>query len=377
MKRLIGWLHLWLGLASGLVVIVVALSGSLLVFEDELEHLFQPTLFTVPAPMGAERMSLDALAAIVHDKYPDYKPNNIEIQPAANSTVTFYLKKGKAKGQLLMVVTDPYTGKITHTADQDKRFFVVVKNLHRYLCMGETGKMITGISCSMFALLIISGLILWWPKKKTRKQRMKVKWNASFKRLNWDLHAVFGFYIHIVIFITALTGLIWSYKWANNLLFYAFDGKPQVKVEAPKSKAVKGNEIAWLDKVLVETNQRLTYNGIVNIRFPEKKDQAITVGKENTDRITTHIVDALYFQPGSGVFIGDKLFANDTKGTQARRLVYPIHTGGLFGWPTKILAFICALIAASLPVTGFLIWWGKKQKKPVVKKQSKPIAVTA
>lgn len=372
MKRLIGWLHLWLGLASGLVVIVVALSGSLLVFEDELEHLFEPSLFSVQAPAGAERMSLDALAATIRDTYPKNKFNNIEIQPAANSTVTFYLKKGKAKGDLLMVVMDPYTGKIIHSGEQQKRFFVVVRNLHRYLCMGETGKMITGISCSMFALIIISGLILWWPKKNARKQRMKVKWNASFKRLNWDLHAVFGFYIHVVIFITAITGLIWSYKWVNNLLFYAFDGKPQSKVEAPVSKPEKINDVAWLDKIFAATNQRLTYNGIVNIRFPEKKDQAITVGKENTDRITTHIVDVLYFQSGSGAFVGDKLFANDTKGTQARRLVYPIHTGGLFGWPTKILAFICALVAASLPVTGFLIWWGKKQKKPVVKKAARP-----
>lgn len=362
MKRLIGWLHLWLGLASGLVVIVVALSGSLLVFEDELEHLFEPSLFSVQAPAGTERMSLDALAATIRDTYPKNKLNNIEIQPAANSTVTFYLKKGKAKGDLLMVVMDPYTGKIIYSGEQQKRFFVVVKNLHRYLCMGETGKMITGISCSIFTLLIISGLILWWPKKNARKQRMKVKWNASFKRLNWDLHAVFGFYIHVVIFITAITGLIWSYKWVNNLLFYAFDGKPQPKVEAPVSKAEKINDVAWLDKIFAATNQRLTYNGIVNIRFPEKKDQAITVGKENTDRITTHIVDVLYFQSGSGAFVGDKLFANDTRGTQARRLVYPIHTGGLFGWPTKILAFICALVAASLPVTGFLIWWGRSTR---------------
>ncbi|RFM35100.1 PepSY-associated TM helix domain-containing protein [Chitinophaga silvisoli] len=377
MKRLIGWLHLWLGLASGLVVIVVALSGSLLVFEDELEHLFEPSLFSVQAPAGAERMSLDALAATIRDTYPKNKLNNIEIQPAANSTVTFYLKKGKAKGDLLMVVMDPYTGKIIYSGEQQKRFFVVVKNLHRYLCMGETGKMITGISCSIFTLLIISGLILWWPKKNARKQRMKVKWNASFKRLNWDLHAVFGFYIHVVIFITAITGLIWSYKWVNNLLFYAFDGKPQSKVEAPVSKAEKINDVAWLDKIFAATNQRLTYNGIVNIRFPEKKDQAITVGKENTDRITTHIVDVLYFQPGSGTFVGDKLFANDTRGTQARRLVYPIHTGGLFGWPTKILAFICALVAASLPVTGFLIWWGKKHKKPIVKKQTRQKSVVA
>lgn len=374
MKKLSGWLHLWLGLASGLVVIVVALSGSLLVFEDELEHLLEPSLFSVQAPAGTPRMSLDALATMVKDRYPAYKTNNIEIQPVENSTVTFYLKKKKEK---LMVVTDPYTGKVIKTADADKRFFVVVRNLHRYLCMGETGKVITGISCSMFALIILSGLVLWWPKRNNRKQRFKVKWNASFKRLNWDLHAIFGFYVHIFLFMISITGLVWSYKWVNNLLFYAFDGKPQVKAVAPAVKAVKGNEIAWLDKIYTETNQRLTYHGIVNIRFPEKKEMAITVGKENTDRVIDHIVDVLYFQAGSGEFVGDKLFSNDTKGTQARRLIYPIHTGSLFGWPTKILAFICALVAATLPVTGFLVWIGKKKKKPAAKKPVSPKAKLA
>jgi uncharacterized iron-regulated membrane protein len=374
MKKLIGWLHLWLGLASGLVVVVVALSGSLLVFEDELEHLLEPSLFSVPAPAGTPRISLDVLAAMVKDQYPAYKPNKIEIQPVENSTVTFYLRKKEEK---LMVVTNPYTGKVIKTANPDKRFFVVVKNLHRYLCMGETGKVITGISCSMFALIILSGLVLWWPKRNNRKQRFKVKWNASFKRLNWDLHAIFGFYVHIFLFVIAVTGLIWSYKWVNNLLFYAFDGKPQVKAAAPAVKAMKGNEVAWLDKIYTETNQRLPYHGVINIHFPEKKDVAFMVGKENTDRVVDHIVDVLYFQAGSGKFVGDRLFANDTKGAQARRLIYPIHTGSLLGWPTKILAFICALVAATLPVTGFLVWIGKKKKKPAAKRPVSPKAVLA
>lgn len=382
MKKILGWLHLWLGLASGLIVVLVALSGSLLVFEDELQHLFQPSLYKVE--VAGDRMSLDALSALVKERYPTLQPNNIAIEPAANSTVIFYLKKSKAKADHLMVVMNPYSGQIIKAMDYKKRFFVIVENLHRYLCMGDVGKAITGVSCFCFTLIIISGIVLWWPKKKNRQQRMQVKWNASFKRLNWDLHAVFGFYVSIFIFIIAITGLIWSYKWMNNLLFLAFDGKvPVAKSEqVPKVKAVKNGEVAWLDKIVATTNRELPYQGIINIRFPEKKEIAITVGKENLDKVIRHSIDLLYFQVGTGELAGKRLLENETNGAKARRLIYPIHTGRLLGWPTKILALLCALTAATLPVTGFLIWWGKqKKKKPagknktVIKVRPKP-AVT-
>jgi uncharacterized iron-regulated membrane protein len=50
-------------------------------------------------------------------------------------------------------------------------------------------------------------------------------------------------------------------------------------------------------------------------------------------------------------------------GTKIRRMVLPLHTGAVFGWITKLLALIVTLFTASLPVTGFLIWWKRKKKE--------------
>ena len=233
LKKLASQLHLWLGISSGLVVFIVALTGSLLVFEVELEPVINRHFNVIAVPEGKSRLPLDSLTTIVEKQFPKNKLNRITIEADVDRTVVFGLKQGKEKEGLLSVATNPYTGEIVASRQEHDAFFEVVVHLHRYLCMGETGKVITGISCICFLTIMITGLVLWWPNRKNRKQRFKVKWDASPKRLNWDLHAVFGFYVLPFVFLIALTGLVWSYKWVNNLIYLAFDGKPPQKREAP------------------------------------------------------------------------------------------------------------------------------------------------
>lgn len=376
MKKIIGWLHLWLGIGSGLVVLIVALTGSILVFEKELEPRLNPTFSYVEVPAGAKAVSIGSLSQTVLSRYKGYQLRDIVVEPAAGRSVIFTIQKGKH--DVLAVAVNQYTGRIIKAVDEESRFFTIVLQLHRYLCMGPTGKAITGVSCCIFLIMVITGIVLWWPKRNARKQRLRVKWDASWKRLNWDLHAVLGFYVHIVIFLIALTGLTWSYQWANNLIFYAFDGKPMNKMTPPKTAVVKTPGSTYLDRVMLRTDSALTYNGPVRIRFAEKKDQAITVIKRNYDAAIDNIASTLYFEAGTGRLVQARLYENESRGMKVRRLVYPIHTGSLLGWPTKLLALIAALIAASLPVTGLYIWLNRK-KKPAAKDnkstrtQSRPV----
>lgn len=368
-KKIIGWLHLWLGIGSGLVVLIVALTGSLLVFEKELEPRLSPSFSYVEVPAGEAKMvSMDLLTAKVLNQYKGYRLYQFYIETEANRSVIFTIQK--SKNDVLAVAVNQYTGEIIDAVNENHRFFTVVLKLHRYLCMGETGKVITGISCSIFLILVITGLVLWWPKRNTRKQRLRVKWGASWKRLNWDLHAVLGFYVHLVIFLIALTGLTWAYQWVNDLIFYAFDGKPMVKMTAPKTgKAIATT--AYLDKILYSTDSILPYHGPKRIRYAEKQGQAITVIKQNYDAAISNIASTLYFEEGTGRLVQRRLYENESRGMKVRRLVFPVHTGSLLGWPTKLMALIAALVAASLPVTGLIIWLNRKKKKKSAPKDNK------
>jgi uncharacterized iron-regulated membrane protein len=363
MKKVAIQLHLWLGLASGLVVFIVALTGSLLAFRDEIEPLTDSAFFTVSPVSNGRRQPLDQLVATATARFPGKPVGKVIVDDQADRTVIVELKQSKKAKDILAVALDPYTGRVVATRVEEAAFFPTVLRLHRYLCLGETGKVITGISCSLFLIIMLTGLVLWWPNRKNRSQRFRIKWNASVKRLNWDLHAVTGFYVLPFIFLIASTGLIWSYKWVNNLLFLALDGKPQTKREAPINASVPGKASAdRLARIVAQTDKWLPHPGRITLTYPEKDSLSLTVAKVNETASVSNIVDFLYFDLRTGKATGQRLYDEETRGFKARRLIFPIHTGSMFGWPTKLLALIVALLTATLPLTGFYIWWGKRSK---------------
>ncbi|WP_342087940.1 PepSY-associated TM helix domain-containing protein [Dyadobacter sp. OTU695] len=374
-RKIASQLHLWLGVSSGLVVFIMALTGSILVFEDELEPVLYPRFHVVEAPKNQSPLPLDNLRAAVASGYPGQRIARIAIEPHADRTVIFSLVKGKKEKDVLSVAVNPYTAEITDTRRENEAFFHVVLQLHRYLCLEETGKAITGVATITFIVIMITGLILWWPKRKQTRQRLTVKWNAKFKRLNWDLHAVFGFYVLPFTFIIALTGLVWSYKWVNNMIYLTFDGKPQQKREAPANPSqVNTSKPGVLARITTETNSLLNYPGRIQFTLPESDSLSITVSKVNENASISNVVDFLYFDQNDGHLLSKRLYDNETAGMKARRLVFPIHTGSLWGWPTKILALIVALITATLPVTGVIIWVGRKFKKERKARRKSPAA---
>jgi len=364
-NKVLSFLHLWLGLAAGIVLIVVALTGSILTFEEELT----PVLFAKEQRVNSmqTRLSADSLVTIAKTVYPKDKIFRMVFPAEADRSIkaTFGTKKKGYK----YVYINPYTGEILSNGAENKRFFPVVLNIHRYLLAGDFGKAITGISCAITFFLACSGLYLWWPKnKKVLKQRLKVKTDASFKRVNWDLHGVGCFYAMSGLVIITLTGLIWSYDWVENLLFTITNSKIE-KTEVVENPNLNAKKVSGIYEIIVsKSNEIYTHRGKMTITFPDKKDKSILLAKENDDQATS-AADQLFFDSKTAHLIRAKSFAQLDLGNKIRKLNKPIHTGSIFGWPTKILAFLTTLITASLPITGLLIYLGKKKKvkkKPVL-----------
>ncbi|WP_353722219.1 PepSY-associated TM helix domain-containing protein [Dyadobacter sp. 676] len=372
-KKIASQLHLWLGVSSGLVVFIVALTGSILVFEDELEPVIFPKFHVVEAPKDQPGLPLESLRAVVASAYPDLRIARIAIEPLADRTVIFGLVEGKKEKDIFSVAVNPYTAQITDARRENESFFHIVLQLHRYLCLEDTGKAITGIATIMFIVIMITGLVLWWPKRRQARQRLTIKWDAKFKRLNWDLHAVFGFFVLPFTFLIASTGLVWSYKWVNDMIYLTFDGRPQQKREAPSNIGlINASSTGTLAQVTAETNRLLPHPGRIQFTLPESDSLSITVSKVNENASVANVVDFLYFDRHDGHLIGKRLYDDESTGMKVRRLVFPIHTGSIWGWPTKVLALIVALITATLPVTGVIIWVGRrfKKEKKVVRKSS-------
>src|SRR5690606_33090151 len=90
-------------------------------------------------------------------------------------------------------------------------------------------------STLIFVVMLISGLVLWWPKKKKAKQRFTIKWNARWRRKNYDLHNVMGFYVMWIALVLALTGLIWGFQWFGVAVYWIAGGDKAVIYDTPAS----------------------------------------------------------------------------------------------------------------------------------------------
>ncbi len=266
------------------------------------------------------------------------------------------------------VYVNPYSGKVIKVLDRQKEFFKFILDGHMYLWLPQKiGHQVVSWGTVMFLVIIISGIILWWPKNKARlKSSFKVKWSASPKRLNYDLHNVFGFYASWIILFAVLTGLVWSFKWVSNAEFWVFSGgkkRPENVLKSDRLAMIKDGS---------------TFNAVfekVTAMYPDAQGYSITVPANDSAVITCRAypsgsqyynADYHYFDQHTGAEIPVKYmgkYKDASLAEKAARMNYDIHLGSIFGIPGRLLMFFAALITASLPVTGFLIWWGKKKKK--------------
>ena len=372
-------LHLVLGFASGLVVLVVSLTGSLLVFEHELEEAVAHERFFVESP-GAQRLPADALLARVRDAYPGRRVGGFEMDYDPRKTVRVQLEEPRTT-----VFVNPYSGRIQGDQAYETRFFTIVLKLHRYLLAGETGKAVTGVSCVVFVLMLLSGVVLWWPRNAAfLRDRLRIRLKARWRRVNYDVHSVAGFYAAFPLLVIALTGLVWSYKPVNGALFQLLDGKPQDKSRPVSIAAGRTPGGLAYEGLVARAHRQYAFPGDLRVTLPKDDSASVVVAKEDLSAAMPNVVSFLYFDQYSGKLLKAEPYATVSRGMKVRRAVYPIHTGSVGGVFTKIIALLVSLFAASLPVTGFLVWWGRRKKatpapassnrprRPLPKRASRP-----
>lgn len=364
-SKINAWLHLWLGLASGIVVFIMGITGCILVFEHEIKELTSPWL-KVEDQSPDKVLPPSKIYASVKNALP-----NKEIHGVWYNGLDKTIKVDIESDSLIYV--NPYNGKITGMVDHED-FFHEIDEGHRYLWLGkEIGTTITSWATLIFFFLLISGIILWFPKKwnkTTINSSFKIKWNARFKRLNYDLHNVLGFYTLLLAFLIALTGLIMSFHWVRESTYWITGGFTNEKEKKEVVATVKPDTLSK-SKYDMLTSADLIFDKV-------RKE----IAKHNTEAVIIHFPDEpkdnfyactdmhngnwrdLYFDqktlemlPNSRKYIGDEKFHD-----WMSRSNYSLHVGAIGGLTTKFIYFTASLICASLPITGFYIWWGRKKK---------------
>lgn len=368
-KYWVGRIHLWLGLISGLFVCFLGITGCFLAFEREIENVTQPyrNLEVQNNPL----LPPTALKKIADQALPNKHAHSITYQPGKSAQVVYYNFDPE---YYYIVFVNQYTGEVIKVKNMNDDFFRIVIMGHYYLWLPpEIGQPVLTTATLMFVVLLFSGLILWWPKNKAAsKQRFTIKWNAKWRRVNYDFHNVLGFYITWIIIFIALSGMVMGFQWfAKSVYFISSGGKTLNQFEETYSDTTRNAKLQLnasaadqLWKSYLDADPK--FNGSLDVHVPENEKASIEIAK-NPDPDTYWKADYSYFDQHTlkemeVQHVFGKL-KNATVADKIMRMNYDIHVGSIAGLPGKIIAFFASLIAASMPITGVLIWIGRNKKK--------------
>jgi uncharacterized iron-regulated membrane protein len=363
-KKVMLFIHRWLGFIAGLVVVIVSITGCLFCFQDEIQ----------------DAMHSYRHVEAVHKPYlppSTLKAEGLKGRTGATASYLYYYGKDRPAGLLvnlakeqgmLYVYMNPYTGKVIHEENPAKNFFIIVEYIHLYLLLPpKIGSLVVGISVIIFIVLMITGIILWWPKRKTdRKRSLTIKWNGRWRRVNYDLHNVLGFYATSVAIILALTGLSMVFDVVREGIYSTANlGKayPSEK-QFPKSDSLLKTKVDsrfTIDKAFA-TAQTLSPQAQMFLIFDDAA-AAGTIGiTAYAKSLRFYESDGYFFEKYTGKLLKQSPHTQKSPGMKMNDMNYDLHVGQVLGLTGKIIAFLVSLISASLPITGFIIWLGKRKK---------------
>ncbi|MDR3108066.1 MAG: PepSY domain-containing protein, partial [Planctomycetaceae bacterium] len=326
-RRFFYEIHLWLGIISGIAVFLVCLSGTILVFRDEINRLANPGKFYVSVPVGAKKLPIDDIIAKVEAENQGKKITSMTIPEQANRTLIVMLSQpmrsgerregrprgGHGFGQIVCV--NPYTGETVANGGEGTpnldRFFMSMLQLHRNLWISYKlesfgpratfGGLIVGIATIIFVIVVLSGFVLWLPRTwkaftlwKAWKPGFLIRVRKGFWLFLYDIHNTAGFYMLIPLLIFALTGLCWSFGWYRDAASYLLGD------QVFKQRMMRPEKIEPVDKTMqpysvgeiIERQNKLTPGyGEMIVSIPTDRETALVIQKGRTGFFALSIKD--------------------------------------------------------------------------------------
>lgn len=380
MRKIFRNIHLWLSVPFGILITLICFSGAALVFEKEVMELCHRELYFVKkveaAPLPMEQL-MTKVAATLPDSV-SVTGVNISSDPERAYQVTL------SKPRRASMYVDQYMGEITGKYERAP-FFNFMFRMHRWLLDSMKqdggifwGKMIVGTSTLMFVFVLISGVVVWWPRtRKALKNSLKIVANKGWRRFWYDLHVAGGMYALVFLLAMALTGLTWSFQWYRTGFYKTFGVEVQPSMGHGNAAAnatakggkrdgkPEGREGRGAHRYSPYTNWQQVYEQLAEAN-PDYKQISVSDGSASVavPRFGNQRgTDRYKFNPRNGEITETTLYKDLDNSGKIRGWIYSVHVGSWGGMLTRILTFVAALIGASLPLTGYYLWIRKKIKR--------------
>ncbi len=356
------WVHLAVGVVTGVVVLVMSATGTALAFQRQILDWSASRHMAAPAP-GAERLPLDSLLARARAALPgDAAISSITVAPDPASPV----KLGLAARRYAYL--DPYTGEVLPASQGLQTFYYEMERWHRAMGMGEglrgkPGVTITGAANLGFLFLILTGLVLWLPRQMSWRAFRAVllfEGRAKGRRRDWNWHHVLGVWSAPVLFVLVLSGVFISYQWPGRLLDRALgepaatEGRGGGRGGGATAAVVPGVSI---DAVLAGASAHVAGWQTVQIRMPRSSDAPVSASVATSTWVRPDARTSLSFEAGSAAMTEEPGYASLSTSRKIRGWVRGAHTGEAAGPLGQAVAALACLVGVVLVWTGVALAW--------------------
>lgn len=347
-------IHHWCGLMAGIFLLVISLTGSILVFDDDIDN----TLFAKNKKLSnpATHIAFDKSFDRIRKANPGWEIRIPELPSSLHESILYELRQGKLRKWIFI---HPSTGEVLSQIDRaDLRFTYILLNIHYNLLSGTPGKFIVFLVGVAFLVSLITGMIVYrksiW---KVLVFRQKISFQSKRSMFS-SLHRVLGVWGLLFNFLMCITGLFLGYLVLDSAL-----KKKSIQIEVP--------ELGYsIDHTLANARSAYPDFEITYLRFPVNPEGKLQLLGRLKD-------DPLYYgkfysgiQVDAGGNPGKALFLKDSPWyARMFRILQPLHFGDYAGIIVKIIYSIGAMIPALLSITGFLLWRSRSKVKLMAKRK--------
>ena len=369
LKKTARKIHLFIGLVTGLIVFILALTGVCLSFQDEIRDFYAD--YKTVKKEAKPFLTASKVKEIAQGVFPNKAIHGSVFGKDTEAIEVIFYEAEPAFYR--KVYLNPYSGAILHIEDYLSGFLAFALQGHKTLWLPKSiGAVLVSYGTFLFLVVLISGIVLWWPKnRKHLKQSLKIKWTkrTSLKKKIIQVHTVLGVYLCFFALIIGITGSIIGLNWFYFIVFKTVGGTkaPQFIIPNNISKPTNiSSKTIPLDQLIPRLQKDIPNYRNLELHYPGSDSTAIYVEVGYTEGVYYNADYRFYDQyslqkinPNSiyGVY-GESDFADKTI-----RMAYDTHVGAIFGLFGKIIVFIASFLISVLPITGVLIWWKRRKDK--------------
>jgi uncharacterized iron-regulated membrane protein len=387
------WSHLTAGAAAGLVVLIMSVTGVALAYQRQLlEWSARRHLVSASADESA-RLPLDSLLAVARAAAPERRVAGVTVRADPRMPLSVTLDDRSSR------FLNPYTGEVLGDDARLRGFFATVERVHRSIVFhgttrSETGTKVTGAANLGFLFLILSGLVLWWPRRLTARAFRGVLLFARAARgkaRDWNWHHVLGIWSAPALVLIVASATFISYDWPQRLVERVAGaavtqetgqrgGERRVRSDGGRSSAAA--RPVSLDTVWARATPEPGQWHAAQIRLPTEPGRPIVLTISETEAFRPDQRTTVNLDAATGAVLERRGYEELDAARRFRAWMRPLHTGEVAGIPGQTLAAVVSAAAAVMVWTGLALAWRRlrsalRRREQQASLQPSPIAAEA